>query len=43
LQGDYGARALLLRHVQHVVTLPMPAASLDIDTPQDLSAFTSGA
>ena len=43
LHGDCGARALLRRHAQHVMPLSMPAASLDIDTPQDLSAFTSRA
>jgi len=43
LQGEHGARALLQRHAQCVEVLPMPAAGLDIDTPQDLSAFPSGA
>jgi molybdenum cofactor cytidylyltransferase len=43
LRGDEGARSLLRRYVQLVEALPMPAAAVDIDTPQDLSPFTSGA
>ena len=43
LQGEHGARTLLQRHAQRVEALPMPAAAADIDTPLDLSAFTSGA
>ena len=43
LRGEHGARALLQGHAPRVEALPMPAAALDIDTPQDLSAFTSGA
>jgi molybdenum cofactor cytidylyltransferase len=43
LQGEHGARVLLQRHARRVEALPLPAAGLDIDTPQDLSPFTSGA
>jgi molybdenum cofactor cytidylyltransferase len=43
LRGDQGARSLLRRHAQLVDALPMPGAAVDIDAPQDLSAFTSGA
>jgi molybdenum cofactor cytidylyltransferase len=37
LQGDRGARAVLARHPQRVIGLPMPSAARDIDTPADLS------
>jgi molybdenum cofactor cytidylyltransferase len=37
LQGDRGARALLLRYPERVLGVPMPAAALDVDTPADLS------
>jgi len=43
LRGDEGARSLLQRHAQLVNALPMPAAAVDVDTPQDLAAFTPGA
>jgi CTP:molybdopterin cytidylyltransferase MocA len=37
LQGDQGARALLARHADQVVGVPMPSAALDVDTPADLN------
>jgi len=36
LRGDQGARALLHRHADRIVRLPMPDAAVDIDTPEDL-------
>jgi len=36
LRGDRGARGLLERHRQDVVAVDLPAAALDVDTPQDL-------
>ncbi len=36
LQGERGARALLLRHPERVLRVPMPSAAIDIDTPADL-------
>lgn len=36
LRGDRGARALLQRHADRVVRVPMPAAAQDVDTPEDL-------
>ena len=36
LRGDRGAQALLQRHVDRLVRLPMPSAALDIDRPEDL-------
>ena len=36
LQGDRGARALLGRHPERVISVPMPSAALDVDTPADL-------
>jgi molybdenum cofactor cytidylyltransferase len=36
LRGDRGAQALLQRHVDRLVRLPMPSAELDIDRPEDL-------
>ncbi|HUL18062.1 MAG TPA: NTP transferase domain-containing protein, partial [Steroidobacteraceae bacterium] len=36
LRGDSGARALLRRDTDRVVRVPMPAAAIDIDTPEDL-------
>lgn len=36
LQGDRGARAVLERHRQRVMTVPMPAAAHDVDRPCDL-------
>jgi len=37
LQGDRGARAVLARHPERVIGVPMPSAAQDIDTPADLS------
>jgi molybdenum cofactor cytidylyltransferase len=36
LRGDSGARALLKRHADRLVKVPMPSASFDLDTPDDL-------
>lgn len=36
LQGDSGARSLLTRFPERLVTVPMSSAALDIDTPADL-------
>jgi molybdenum cofactor cytidylyltransferase len=36
LQGDRGARALLSRHPERVIGVPVPSAARDIDTPGDL-------
>lgn len=40
LQGDRGARAVLLRHPERVIAVPMPSAAQDIDTPRDLAVST---
>jgi CTP:molybdopterin cytidylyltransferase MocA len=36
LRGDRGAQALLRRHESRLVALQMPAAAVDVDTPEDL-------
>jgi molybdenum cofactor cytidylyltransferase len=36
LRGDTGARALLKRHVDSLVKVPMTSAAFDLDTPDDL-------
>jgi molybdenum cofactor cytidylyltransferase len=36
LRGDAGARSVLRRSPDRVVRVPMPAAELDLDTPEDL-------
>ena len=36
LRGDRGAGALLQRHADRVVRVPIAAAALDVDTPEDL-------
>jgi molybdenum cofactor cytidylyltransferase len=36
LRGEDDPRLLLYRHADRVIRLPMPAASVDIDTPEDL-------
>jgi molybdenum cofactor cytidylyltransferase len=41
LKGDVGARALLRRHSDHLVKVPMPSAALDLDTPDDLLELNS--
>ena len=40
LQGDRGARVLLMRYPERVVSVPMPSAAQDIDMPQDLAVST---
>ena len=37
LQGDKGAKSLLLQHHQQVISVDLPNATFDIDTQQDLS------
>ncbi len=39
LTGDVGAHALLQRHSREVLTVPMPNAAFDLDTPADLAAM----
>jgi len=36
LRGDQGARALIHRHRDRVVRVPLASAAIDIDTPEDL-------
>jgi molybdenum cofactor cytidylyltransferase len=36
LRGDQGARALIHRHRDRVVRVPVASAAIDIDTPEDL-------
>jgi molybdenum cofactor cytidylyltransferase len=36
LTGDKGAKSLLLQHSQRIISIPIPEAEFDIDTPQDL-------
>ena len=36
LQGDQGARALLMRHFDRVITVPVATAAIDVDTVEDL-------
>ncbi|MDE2051879.1 MAG: nucleotidyltransferase family protein [Gammaproteobacteria bacterium] len=36
LKGDTGARALLRRHADRLVKVPMTSAAFDLDTPDDL-------
>jgi len=36
LRGDRGAGALLQRHADRVVRVPMASAAVDVDTPEDL-------
>ncbi len=43
LKGDTGARALLKRHADRLVKVPMPSAAFDLDTPNDLLELTSTA
>ncbi|HTW74823.1 MAG TPA: nucleotidyltransferase family protein [Steroidobacteraceae bacterium] len=40
LRGDQGARALILRHADHVTRLALPEAAVDIDQPEDLLNLT---
>lgn len=37
LSGDRGARSVLERHAERVLRVPSAAASVDIDTPQDMA------
>lgn len=37
--GDFGAKQLLQKHVQDVISVPMPQAAFDIDTQQDLESL----
>jgi molybdenum cofactor cytidylyltransferase len=41
LRGDLGARQLLRRNPDRVVSVPMERAAIDIDTPEDLLKLTS--
>ncbi len=41
LRGDQGARALLQRHAPRLLRVDMPAAALDVDTPEDLQALNA--
>jgi molybdenum cofactor cytidylyltransferase len=43
LKGDTGARALLRRHGDRLVKVPMESAAFDFDTPDDLLDLTSKA
>ncbi len=43
LKGDTGARALLRRHLDRLVKVPMASAAFDLDTPDDLLELTSTA
>lgn len=43
LKGDTGARALLRRHADHLVKVPMASAAFDLDTPDDLLELSSSA
>lgn len=36
LRGDQGAKLLIKRHANRVVSVPMPSAAIDLDTPEDL-------
>lgn len=42
LRGDRGAGALLQRHADRVVRVPIAAAALDVDTPEDLLLLERG-
>ncbi|HXZ59532.1 MAG TPA: nucleotidyltransferase family protein [Steroidobacteraceae bacterium] len=39
LRGDSGAQSILRRSADRVIRVPMPAAELDLDTPEDLLAL----
>jgi len=41
LRGDQGARSLLRRNTDRVTRVPMAAAAIDIDTPEDLLRLTT--
>jgi molybdenum cofactor cytidylyltransferase len=40
LQGDQGARAVLERHRDRIVKVPMASAAVDLDTPEQLAELT---
>jgi molybdenum cofactor cytidylyltransferase len=42
LTGDKGARALLQQNSQQIISLALPAAAFDIDTPEDLKLIDLG-
>lgn len=42
LRGDRGAGTLLQRHADRVVRVPIAAAALDVDTPEDLLLLERG-
>ncbi|MEO6078526.1 MAG: nucleotidyltransferase family protein [Steroidobacteraceae bacterium] len=42
LRGDAGARAILARHADRCLRVPMPNAAIDIDTPEDLLKLEPG-
>jgi molybdenum cofactor cytidylyltransferase len=42
LRGDAGARAVLARHADRCLRIPMPNAGIDIDTPEDLLGLEMG-
>jgi molybdenum cofactor cytidylyltransferase len=42
LRGDAGARAVLARHADRCLRVPMPNAGVDIDTPEDLLNLETG-
>ena len=41
LRGDTGARRLIERYASRTVCVPMPSASFDVDTPEDLAALSA--
>ena len=41
LSGDAGAKSLIARYDEHVVSVPLTAAATDIDTPADYERFAS--
>ena len=42
LRGDAGARAIIARHADRCLRIPMPNAAIDIDTPEDLLNLEAG-
>ena len=42
LTGDKGAKVLLKQYSQKLISLTMPEAALDVDTPEDLKLLLSG-
>jgi molybdenum cofactor cytidylyltransferase len=41
LRGDQSVQALITRHLDHVVGLPLPEAAVDINVPEDLLELSS--